>query len=130
MGKNDEAAEVYVKAAPLAQAIEEPFLEMEAWRMAAYCYEKEKTYQAAVQYGEFALIAGEKMPEEEREPSTLVYVGDAFIRVIKCAKKQMRLFTITAAVPEEDAINDRMVALMGEDWQASVINNAEGVLPS
>jgi tetratricopeptide (TPR) repeat protein len=77
MGNYEQAAEAYLEAAPLAEALTDPFLTMEAWRMAAYCYEVEKDIANAIQYGERALGAGRELPEDQRAQSTLPYVGDA-----------------------------------------------------
>ena len=71
--------------------------------MTSYCYEMEEQFNPSAHYGELAIGAGEKLPEDQRAQSTLAYVGDGLIRVIKTAKKKRK----ARGLPEEWEVEDR-----------------------
>jgi hypothetical protein len=106
--KYETAAPLYESAAPLAKAEDEAFLELEAWRMAAYCHEMDHSFERAWQCGQKALDAGEDLDSDLRANSTLPYVGQ-------------RLLGLTRQnnAPHQYAhqVRERMVALVGEEWE-------------
>ncbi|HLP42777.1 MAG TPA: hypothetical protein VK465_14805, partial [Fibrobacteria bacterium] len=82
-----EAGPVYEQTAPLARAEADALLELESLRMAAYCREASKDWEGAWTLGGKALQVGEKMKPEEKENSTLPYVGQALTRVNNKVRK-------------------------------------------
>jgi tetratricopeptide (TPR) repeat protein len=105
-----EAAEIYGSAAVLAENQQDHFMTLENRRMAAYCQETTEQYDRSWQSGLLAIQAAEKMEVDLRANSTLPYVGQGLLRV---------------AVLREDSkgakmIEQRMVELIGPDWQAKL----------
>lgn len=99
-----EAAFAYQRAAPIGEALSEKLMTMEAWRMAAFSFERAKDKNKAWQSGRHALVVAETMDEKERSASTLSYVGEGLLRV----------------APDYDAeksVITRMRQLLGDDWQ-------------
>ncbi len=121
-----EACTPYKEAAVLAEAENDVFFSMEGWRMAGFCYEMDKQYDQAIETLGWALDAGEKLPEEERGRSTLPYVGDSLLRALKAAKKARGLLGSKKDLPDEEEIDRRMTELLGDEWQSSVVRDAEG----
>ena len=121
-----KACEVYKEAAPLADTEKDYLFAMEGWRMAAFCYEMNRQYAQSMEHLELALDAGESLPEDQRAPSTLAYVGDALIRVIKAAKKARGMFRSKEGLPDEQTVDERMTRLLGEKWQSMVVRDGKG----
>jgi tetratricopeptide (TPR) repeat protein len=107
-GKYQEAAPLYEETVPLARAQDEAFLELEAWRMASYCYEMAKRPREAWRCGNQALETGERLDEELRPNSTLPYVGQQLLALL--ARQR-------AGKKYEQQVRQRMVALVGKDWE-------------
>jgi hypothetical protein len=90
--------------------------------MAAYCFEVSKDFAASVRFGESALNAGEKLPKEQRAQSTLAFVGDGLIRVVKTAKKKRK----GKGLPEASTIEERMRDLLDENWRDLLKTGTKG----
>ncbi|UCF93034.1 MAG: hypothetical protein JSW39_02435 [Desulfobacterales bacterium] len=111
-GNYAEAAPLYEGTAPLTKAQNDAFLELEAWRMASYCYEMEKQPSKAWQCGQQALEAGERLDDNLRPNSTLPYVG----------QRLLGLLTQNKADPKyERQVRARMEALVGEGWEDKLV---------
>jgi hypothetical protein len=102
------AASIYEQVAPLTKELEDKFLELEAWRMAAYCHEMREDPAEAWRCGKEAMVVGESMDPEQRANSTLGYMGK-------------RLVNMLAEFQEDKAyeyrVRERMITLIGEDWE-------------
>ncbi len=109
-----EAAEVYEGIGPLAEQQQEPFAALEAWRMAAWCREtageKPRAWRRAVK----ALEAGQQLDEAMRPNSTLPYVGQLLLRLVADGVNP----------DQEDMVRQRMVSLVGEDWESRIEQGA------
>lgn len=121
-----DACAPYQEAAVLAEAADDIFFTMEGRRMAGFCREMDKQYDSSIENLGWALDAGEKLPEAERGRSTLPYVGDSLLRVIKAAKKARGIFGSKKDLPDEAEVDERMTALLGDKWQSTVVRDAEG----
>jgi hypothetical protein len=102
-----EAAKAYRRTAPLAAAAEDHLSAMECWRMAEYCHENLKEFPEAWSCGCAALESAKLLDEEMRLNTTVPYVGQAMLRITK--HRQYR--------DQEQAVRQRMVELVGEDWE-------------
>ncbi len=105
--KYKDAAEAYEKTTPLAEKLEDKNMQLECWRMASYCYEIEKDHKLSWDCGMKALDLGETMKPEDREHSTLPYVGEGLMRLTK----------INEFADQEQSVEDKMVELVGPDWR-------------
>ncbi|MDH5547059.1 MAG: hypothetical protein OEZ43_15815 [Gammaproteobacteria bacterium] len=76
-----QAVGFYLQSAPLAKKVKDPFMIVESLRMAAYCYEQLTEYEDAWKCGNKALEFGERIPENERENTTLPFVAQGLERV-------------------------------------------------
>lgn len=106
-GQFAEAAPVYETTAAIAGAQQDGLMTLEAWRMAAYCHEKNKQIPPAWEAGQKALAAGAALDPEQRANSMLPFVGKSLLGLAK--EKPYR--------DEVDAIRKRMNELVGPDWE-------------
>jgi hypothetical protein len=113
-GQLAEAAKIYEETAPLAAEMEDHVLTIENWRMASYCYEQTKEPEAAWRCGQEALAVGELMEEDDRQTTTLPYVGQGLIRIAKRRRNR--------GLAKE--VRQRMEALVGPDWEELVEGGA------
>lgn len=102
-GRFDEAAIAYDEAAKAAEQRKDLFLSLESWRMASFCMERKNKTQPAWEYGKKALAVGRIMNEEQRNQSTLPFLGQALIR-------------LSPAVQVRDQVKITFKDLLGEDW--------------
>ncbi len=109
-GQFAAAAAVYQQIPPLAEQQNDHFALLESWRMAAYCHEMNDQPDSAWQCGHKALDVGALLEEDARATSTLPYVGQGLLRLTK--QKQ---YANQAA-----DVRQRMVALVGEDWESQL----------
>ncbi|HMR29716.1 MAG TPA: hypothetical protein PKA13_02750 [Geminicoccaceae bacterium] len=77
-----EAASAYERAAPLAEAAGDPVMLLEAWRMAGWSHEQAGSDRDAWRCGQLAFEAGERLPAEQRDRSTLPWVGQMLLRLL------------------------------------------------
>jgi len=106
-----EAAAVYERTAPLAEATSDPVMLLEAWRMAGYCHEQAGADRDAWRCGQLALDAGNRLPAEQRRQSTLPWVGQMLQRLLR------------RHYQDEDraqALDARLDGLIGAGWQQAV----------
>lgn len=71
----------YALMAQKAEAAQDPRMQLEGLRMQAYCRESLKDYETAYRLNGQAVKIAEAMKPEEREASTLPYVGQALTRI-------------------------------------------------
>lgn len=103
-----KAAPLYETIASMAEGQEDRFLEVEAWRMAAYCHQHLGDPRNALRCGNRALQAGEAMDPELRPNSTLPFVGQQMLDL---------LHMHGSGEPYAQGVRDWMRALVGPDWQ-------------
>lgn len=77
----DRAAQSYEKTALKAQELDDKWLAIEAWRMASFSQERLNNKHEAWNFANQAFNIGREMTQEERELSTLAFVGQALLRV-------------------------------------------------
>lgn len=109
LGRQDfkTAAQIYALAGPIAQAIEKTNIELEAWRMAGFCYQFIKEYDQAWLYYRKALDAGRRMDAIVRPSTTLPYVAEALLKLVTKADSGMKRYQL----------ENEIVELLGENWQ-------------
>ena len=100
-----DATGVYQRSAALSEELEEHFFHMDSWRMVSFCQEQQNLRGEAWKSGQKALQAAESLEPDQREASTLPYVGES----------QTRL-----APSEQDrrTVEQKMVEFLGEDWRS------------
>ena len=101
------AAEAYDHAAPRAENAEDHFLAVDAWRMAGYCYQRLGNAEISWDRLGHAVVAGEKIPEDQRQQTTLPWVGEALLEMTRTAPYDRWRETIEA----------RLLKLLGPAWQ-------------
>jgi len=102
------AASVYEEAAGMATQLNDPFLTMESWRMAAYCHEGDKNVEKSWRCGNLALDAAEKIKAEDRSKSPLPHVGRGMLRVVGRGNRELN-----------EHVHRRMTDLLGREWKAT-----------
>ena len=113
-GQYEQAAQVYSEIHPIAEEQEDHFAQLESSRMAAYCHEVAGQPEPAWEWGQTALEAGAAMDAEARANSTLPYVGQGLLRLTQYPDH----------ANEEESIRDRMVELVGADWESKLAQGA------
>lgn len=108
-----EAAAAYDQAAQVAKQQKDFFMGLEGWRMASFCMEREKDNQQAWEFGKKSLSIGRKMEAEQRNQSTLPFLGQALLRL--SPNSQVR-----------DQVKMTFRNLLGENW----LENVEQVAPA
>ena len=77
----NQAVIAYEKAAQQAALLNDEWIALEAWRMAAFCSERLNQTERAWEQANFALAVGKNMAPEIRAQSTLGFVGQAMLRL-------------------------------------------------
>lgn len=77
----EHAARAYQHAAKKAEELQDTWICLEAWRMASLSMERHKQTDIAWQLANKAFTVGKGMKPEEREQSTLAFVGQAMLRI-------------------------------------------------
>ncbi|KFA91923.1 hypothetical protein [Archangium violaceum] len=101
------AASVYEQVAALAAQIGDPLMELEGWRMAAWCHEQAQSWEESWHCGTRALEAAQLMDAPARQNSTLGYAGADLLR-------------LTEQVHFKDKrteLEQQMEHLLGPEWQ-------------
>ncbi len=88
MGDFDRACLDYESMAQKAEGQGDERMALEGWRMAAYCREARHDWDGSFERNSKAVKAAERMKPEEREASTLPYVGQAFTRITQKTRKE------------------------------------------
>jgi tetratricopeptide (TPR) repeat protein len=109
-GRYAEAATVYERTAPLATEAKDTLMTLESWRMAAYCHEAARQHDSAWKCGCNALDAGAGLDDKLRPNSTLPYVGQGLLR----------LTSQRAYADKAKEVRQRMVGLVGPDWEKKI----------
>lgn len=99
----EPAAKAYEAAAVKACEFEDFWIALEAWRMAAFVSERLNQTTAAWQFATAALEIGKKMAEEERQHTTLGFVGQAMLRLSNNQQAKNEINTVFSE-------------LLGNDW--------------
>jgi hypothetical protein len=99
----EHAAKAYQNAAQKAVELKDSWVCLEAWRMASLCMERSKRTDVAWQFANQALAVGRTMKQEEREQTTLGFVGQAMLRI-----------SPNAQVKSE--VKNTFDQLLGEGW--------------
>lgn len=99
----EHAAKAYQNAAKKAEELKDSWMCLEAWRMASLSMERFKKADIAWQFANQAFAVGRGMKPEEREQSTLAFVGQAMLRISPNGQVKAEV---------KNAF-DRM---LGEDW--------------
>ena len=110
----EEAAEIYEQIAPLAEKQEDHFALLESRRMASYCRQQAGQFEQAWTEGQKALDTGAILDDETRGNSTLPYVGQCLLQLIEDRHVEAG----------EKEIRQRMVELVGEDWEEKLAQRA------
>jgi hypothetical protein len=101
------AAKAYQNAAQKAEELQDLWIRLEAWRMASLSMERFKRTDIAWQFANHALAVGREMKQEDREQSTLGFVGQAMLRI-----------SPNAQVKQE--VKKSFDQMLGEEWLAQV----------
>lgn len=103
----EHAARAYQNAAKKAEELKDTWICLEAWRMASLSMERHKQNEIAWQYANQAFAVGREMKAEEREQSTLAFVGQAMLRI-----------SPNGQVKSE--VKNAFDRMLGEDWLKQV----------
>lgn len=106
-GSPTQAATAYEQAARLARELGEARLELESWRMGAWCRERVRAWEEAWGSNIKALRVGQRLEEEPRRNSTLAYVGEALLRLARTPVYR----------GQERAVEEEMRKLLGPHWR-------------
>jgi tetratricopeptide (TPR) repeat protein len=101
------AATMYEEAARLAEQTGDVRLRLECWRMAAYCHEQARAYDASWGCGLKALAVARTMDEQTRRTSTLSYLGEGLLRLTRRPKYRNH----------GRAIEQQLTQLLGKAWR-------------
>lgn len=104
-----DAARAYERAALRAQELKDSWMALEAWRMASFSLEREGNSKHAWHYANEAFKVGREMSQEQREQSTLPFVGQALLRISPNAQVHKEV---------KAAFNQ----WLGEDWLEQLEN--------
>ena len=111
------AGEVYKEVAEIADSAGQCLPMINGWLMATFCHEMQGRYLEAFRCCEYALLAGEKLPKNERPKEGIAQAGDSLLRIGGLLKQEnvARLSPNTFSGPEE--VDLRMSELIGDDWR-------------
>ncbi|OJT23148.1 hypothetical protein BO221_19950 [Archangium sp. Cb G35] len=101
------AASVYEQVAALAAQIGDPLMELEGWRMAAWCHEQAQSWEESWHCGTRALEAAQLMDAPARQNSTLGYAGAGLLRLTEQAHFK----------DKRTELEQQMEHLLGPEWQ-------------
>ncbi len=102
------------EALPSAVKTQDKLAQLDCLRMAAYCEERGGAYDAAWQHLMQALNIGRELSQEQREASTLAFVGHAMLRI--CQSERYNA--------QRHGVDQQMTQLLGPDWQAKAAPQA------
>jgi len=101
------AAALYVETLPMAQALKEPGMVIDCYRLASFCLEQDKQYQPAWQQGVDGLAFAHTVEKKALAATTLSYLGESLSRLGK-----QKEFASSWKRAEEE-----LVALLGPEWR-------------
>lgn len=102
------AAESFEKAAVAATSAQNLPQQLEAWRMAGWCYEQVRRLQQAEECGEKALQVAAGLDAEQRRLSHLPWVGQMLLRLADASHDRAK----------RQQTEQRMLELLGPEWTA------------
>jgi len=115
------AGQIYLSAVDIAKKLTPvmaPLAVLDCWRMASFCNEQDKKYEAAWEHGINGLNHGAEMDEDQRSVSTLGYLCEGLWRLT--GQQQYS--------EHRETMEDNFVALLGENWRPDP--NASGEMPA
>lgn len=107
MEAHAQAAEVYEAAVPLAEAADNDFLMIDAWRMAGTCHERSHQIAEAWRCHMEALEVGETLEDDERLNSTLPFSGASLLD----------LTTHRMYRDQRRSVEQRLDSVLGSEWK-------------
>jgi hypothetical protein len=109
-GAWDQAAEIYLAAAPLAAALNDPRSELDCLRLASVCFAQNAELDKAWHAGMRGLQHAQGMEETARAASTLPYLGDHLLRMTE---------NNSAFESYRAGLSKQFDALLGANWRPS-----------
>ena len=110
------AAALYVETLPMAQALKEPGMVVDCYRLASFCLEQDKQYQPAWQQGLDGLAFAHTIEKGALASTTLPYLGESLSRLSK--QKQF--------ASSWKRLENELVALLGPEWRPPAHVPVEG----
>lgn len=101
-------ATTYESIVPVLEKVQDPYLSMEAWRMAAFCHENGSNYTKATECNQKAFLLGESLEEDIRKHSTMPFIATSLIQ----------LYERRAAHQQADEVEQKMTLFFGRDWKS------------
>lgn len=111
--KYDEAAQIYQNIPKLFDAKEEPamaFYQLEAYRMAGFCYQTGRKHKQAWNAYWNALETATLLDPQTQAHSTIPYIGQGLLEVMHKSKNG----------DKERHIRNKMIEYVGEDWESKL----------
>ena len=102
-----QAAQWYEQTVPCAEYATDLRRQLEALRMAAYCWERAGEADASWNAAIKGLGIAQHLPDEQRRASTLAYLGEGMLRLAECSRYR----------DYRRAIDDQMGLLLGRPWR-------------
>ncbi|OZG72960.1 hypothetical protein BTA51_13455 [Hahella sp. CCB-MM4] len=100
----DEAAEAFRQSADIAEEQGDAMMSMESRRLQSYCFEQLKNKNRAWASALLGLNVARTIPADQRQYSTLPYLGEALVRVAPDRE-------------EKSHVHQAMTDLLGDAWQ-------------
>lgn len=104
-GRFEEAAPICVDAAERAEAVEDGYSSIEAWRLATLAYTRAGQAESALAAAERAFAGAAKMTIEDRSLTTLPYLGRQLLDELVVGHGEV-------------LARARLADLLGSDWEA------------
>ncbi len=102
-----DAAAAYLESYQAAQRVPDPIFEMDSLRMIALCNELSGDKGKAWEFGKEAMEVAKKIPAERRKETSLPYVGEGLLRIMRGHDEEKRYC---------DEVRAGMTDLLGEPW--------------
>ena len=115
------AGDIYLSAVEVAKKLTPvmaPLAELDCWRMASFCNEQDKQYEAAWEHGINGLNHGANMDDDQRSVSTLGYLCEGLWRLT--GQQQYS--------EHRETMEQNFIDLLGENWRPDP--NASGEVPA
>ncbi len=105
-GAHAAAADLFISTIPLASAVSEPRLVIDAYRLASFCHESDGKHAEAWRVGIAGLRAAAEMDGDTLQTSTLSYLGEGLLRL--AAQREL-------PAASRDAVKKQLSELLGPD---------------
>jgi tetratricopeptide (TPR) repeat protein len=109
-GRFNEAAQAYRSSATAAAEADNGIILVECWRMASFCHEQTMQLDDAWQCAIDGVKESEKLPVDQREMTTLPFLGQGLLRLT--SQDQFQRF--------RPAVERKLAELLGKDWRDTV----------